>query len=104
MFSKNQILIATALGLATVSGASITAGAFSGSQKQSAIAANGYDLVSFFGEENRPVVGIAQFTATHDDMRYRFATQANADAFKANPAAYLPRYGGMTLKAYGKSK
>jgi YHS domain-containing protein len=94
MFSKSQILAAAALGLAVISGASITAGAFSDSQTQGAIAADGYDLVSFFGEGNRPVAGSAKFTATHEGKPYRFATQANADAFKADPAAYLPRYGG----------
>lgn len=95
MLRKILIFAAAALGLAAVSGASISlAGAVSGSEEPGAIATDGYDLVSFFGEGSRPVVGSAQFTATHDGKLFRFATQANADAFKADPVVYLPRYGG----------
>lgn len=95
MFRKSLILAATALGLTVIPGASITAaGAILGSQKQGAIAVDGYDVVSFFGEGNRPIAGSAQFTIPLEGELYRFATQANADAFKADPTAYLPRYGG----------
>ncbi len=95
MISRKQIFAAALLGVAAVSGIAINSvGAFSGSQKQAVAALGGYDLVSFFSEENQPVVGSAQFTATHQGKLYHFATQANADVFKADPIAYLPQYGG----------
>ena len=41
----------------------------------------------------------AAYTATHDGAIYRFASAANRDLFKANPAKYAPVYGGYC--AYG---
>ena len=35
----------------------------------------------------------------HNDAIYRFSSQANRDAFAANPAKYAPAYGGYC--AYG---
>lgn len=92
---KKSILLATALGLATITGLSINpAEAGSGTQKEAVIAVEGYDLVSFFAAGNRPVAGDAKFAVRHDGKLYQFVSQANADAFKAAPAAYLPQYGG----------
>lgn len=53
----------------------------------------GYDAVAYH-TESKPVQGTAQFTATHDGAIYRFASAANRDTFKANPAKYAPAYGG----------
>ncbi len=61
------------------------------------LAVHGYDVVSFFG--GQPVVGSDQFAIAHNGAAYRFATQANLDAFKASPAKYEPAYGGYC--AYG---
>lgn len=55
-------------------------------------AAGGYDLTSFFG--GAPVRGNAQFAATHNGATYLFANAANRAQFQANPARYLPQYGG----------
>lgn len=55
--------------------------------------AGGYDLVAYFSEGNaRP--GEASITAIHEGITYRFASEANRAAFLAQPARYLPQYGG----------
>jgi YHS domain-containing protein len=56
------------------------------------VAAGGYDLTSYFS--GTPTRGAAQFAATHGGYTYHFATAANRARFQANPAAYLPQYGG----------
>ena len=55
-------------------------------------AVGGYDAVSFFSGE--PVKGDKAFTFKHEGAEFRFASQENLDAFKADPAAYAPQYGG----------
>jgi YHS domain-containing protein len=62
------------------------------------VAANGYDLVAYF-TENDPVSGSEKITANHGGATYRFSTEANRDAFSADPDRYLPLYGGYC--AYG---
>ena len=57
------------------------------------VAVKGYDPVAYF-TEGRPVRGSAEFSAEHEGATYRFASQANLDAFQAEPARYLPQYGG----------
>ncbi len=58
------------------------------------LALRGYDPVAYF-TEGKPVIGTATYTATHHEATYRFATEANLDAFKANPDQYVPQYGGF---------
>lgn len=53
----------------------------------------GYDAVAFHTQK-APVKGSASYTAAHDGAIYQFASAANRDAFKANPAKYAPAYGG----------
>jgi YHS domain-containing protein len=62
------------------------------------LAAHGYDVVAFF-TEGKPVIGTDAYAVAHDGGTYRFASQANLDAFKAEPAKYVPAYGGFC--AYG---
>jgi hypothetical protein len=61
------------------------------------LAVHGYDVVSFFS--GQPTVGSDKFALAHNGAAYRFATQANMDAFKATPAKFEPAYGGFC--AYG---
>ena len=60
---------------------------------------SGYDPVSYrSGDAPRP--GRPELTMEFGDVTYRFATEANRRAFRADPKRYLPRYGGwcaMTL-------
>ncbi|MCB1874810.1 MAG: YHS domain-containing protein [Chromatiales bacterium] len=60
----------------------------------------GHDTVAYF-TENKPVVGSERYTAQHDGAVYRFASAANRDQFRANPAKYAPAYGGYC--AFGAS-
>jgi YHS domain-containing protein len=64
------------------------------------LAVHGFDVVAYF-IEGKPVQGDAQFAVVHKDATYRFASQENLDAFKADPAKYAPVYGGYC--AYGVS-
>lgn len=62
------------------------------------LAVHGHDVVAFF-TEGKPMLGEAKYAVVRNDATYRFASQANLDAFKANPARYEPAYGGYC--AYG---
>lgn len=57
------------------------------------LAVGGYDPVAYF-TDGRPVRGNAQFRTTYQNYEYRFATAEHLAAFRANPARYLPQYGG----------
>lgn len=61
------------------------------------LAAHGYDVVSYF--KGAPAPGSDKFAVAHDGATYRFANEANLAAFKAEPAKYVPAYGGFC--AYG---
>ena len=58
------------------------------------VALKGHDPVAYF-TAGAPTPGRPEFTATHDGASYHFASAANRDAFKANPAKYAPQYGGF---------
>ncbi len=64
------------------------------------LAVHGYDVVAYF-TENKPVKGDAKFALIHGAATYRFANQSHLNTFKADPAKYLPAYGGFC--AYGVS-
>ena len=62
------------------------------------LAAHGYDVMAFFTNGN-PLIGSDTYATAHAGGTYRFASQANLDAFKASPSKYAPAYGGFC--AYG---
>lgn len=59
-----------------------------------AVAVSGYDTVSYFQGDGSPMKGDARYSVTWNGAEWRFANQANANAFKADPTAYAPQYGG----------
>ncbi len=59
----------------------------------SKVAVSGYDPVAYFAV-SKPVEGSKAFTASWQGAEYRFASAANRDRFKADPARYAPQYGG----------
>ena len=65
------------------------------------IAVHGYDPVAYF-TVGKPVQGSAEFSHVHGGATYRFANAENLKAFKANPAQYVPAFGGYC--AYGVAK
>lgn len=58
----------------------------------------GRDLVAY-QTERRAVRGQEAHTVVHEGVRWRFSSAANAEAFRKEPARYLPAYGGFC--AYG---
>ena len=56
-------------------------------------AIRGYDPVAYF-TEGKPVKGKPLFTHDYDGATWQFASEANRDAFAADPARYAPQYGG----------
>jgi YHS domain-containing protein len=85
-----RTLIALAL-LAAASPFAAHAGEFF---EKDGLALRGHDPVAYF-KENKPVPGRAEHTAQHQGSTFRFASQANRDAFVADPAKYAPQYGGF---------
>lgn len=61
-------------------------------------AINGYDTVAYF-TAGKPVKGLDSLSVDWMGAKWKFATQANLDLFKANPEKYAPQYGGYC--AYG---
>ncbi len=58
------------------------------------IAIKGHDVVAYF-TAGTPTPGKAEIAAQHEGAVYHFASAANRDAFKANPAKYAPQFGGF---------
>lgn len=69
--------------------------------EKNGIAIGGYDPVAYF-TDNKPVEGKETFSFVWNDTKWLFSTQANLDAFKANPSMYAPQFGGFC--AYGVSE
>ena len=65
------------------------------------LAIDGYDPVAYF-VENKPVKGLAEFTAEAGGAKYRFASAANRDAFVKDPRKYAPQYGAFCAYAVSK--
>lgn len=65
------------------------------------LAMAGYDPVSYF--KGKPMKGSSGITTVYDGVTYHFANQQDLDAFKKNPAAYEPQYGGWCAYAMGST-
>ncbi len=73
-------------------------------------AASGYDVVAYFslpqsavGEaQPEAIPGNENITADYNGATFAFSSEANRDAFLADPARYAPQYDGHC--AYGVSK
>ena len=68
---------------------------------RSDVAILGYDSVAYF-TEGKPTMGLDPFVFDYLGAKWKFATQAHLDLFKANPEKYAPQYGGYC--AYGVSQ
>jgi YHS domain-containing protein len=90
-----KIIIALALGAASLSFAAPASAdqAPVHTGLLSRVAVGGYDPVAYF-TDGRPVRGTAEHRITHQGYEYRFASSEHLAAFSANPARYLPQYGG----------
>src|SRR5512143_963461 len=61
------------------------------------------DPVSYFTDAT-PAKGKAAFTATHDGVTYRLASAEHRHQFEAEPAKYLPQYGGYCAMGVAMGK
>ena len=62
------------------------------------LALHGYDPVAYF-KAGKPTRGNDELVHVHEGAAYRFSSEANLQAFKADPGRYAPQYGGFC--AYG---
>lgn len=62
------------------------------------LALQGYDPVAYFAA-GEPTPGRADLVATHEGVHYRFASEENRARFVADPARYVPQYGGYCAYA-----
>lgn len=65
------------------------------------VAINGYDPVAYF-TLGKPAKGADALAYEWMGAKWKFATQAHLDLFKATPEKYAPQYGGYC--AYGVSQ
>lgn len=61
---------------------------------ENGVGLRGFDPVAYF-TEGEPVAGDADVTASHADVTYHFASEANRDMFLENPEQFAPQYGGF---------
>ncbi len=68
---------------------------------EKALALKGYDAVAYFTDQ-RPVSGSADFAYRWHNVDWRFATAEHRDTFTADPAKYVPQYGGYCAFAISR--
>src|SRR2546422_3799753 len=61
--------------------------------RRTGLAIGGYDPVGYFTEE-APTPGRGEFEYTFAGAVWRFRNAGNRGAFVADPAVYMPRFGG----------
>ncbi|MCT8328984.1 YHS domain-containing (seleno)protein [Albidovulum sediminis] len=86
-----KLAIGTALALTLATSA--LAGGFDTNMSSTGLALEGVDPVSYF-VDGTPKDGDFQITSVHDGAVYRFVSEENKAKFEAEPAKYLPQYGG----------
>ncbi len=95
---KSTFATAIILGMVVATSAAIAADEYNTSNGLTAVGKplgmHGIDPVTFINLGNR-ITGSARHTATHDGVAYYFSSAQSMQAFKANPAGYLPQNGGF---------
>src|ERR687897_3752699 len=66
----------------------------------SGVALDGFDPVSYF-LGNGPKPGLPEHELVWGGVAWRFASAANREAFRRDPDAYAPRFGGYDAEAGG---
>lgn len=82
---RNALHLLAAVALPLVSSMHAVAG------DQEPLAIRGYDPVAYF-TVGKPTRGLPENEHEWDEHRYRFATPAHRDLFKADPARYAPQF------------
>lgn len=90
------------LGVSSLTLLSYLSGGFATSRIYSTAAGalDGYDVVSYF--DGKPLPGDPSLSASYLGAQWYFASVENQQMFKANPADFVPQYGGYC--AYGMSE
>lgn len=73
------------------------------STNRSGVAIQGYDTRAYWSE-GKPKVGDETFVVEWQGVPWRFASQADADAFAADPASFAPKFGGFCTRAMSLKK
>ncbi|MEO1053007.1 MAG: YHS domain-containing (seleno)protein [Bacteroidota bacterium] len=63
---------------------------------------DGYDVVSYFSDS--PAKGTAEISLEHEGATFYFSSTENLDRFKADPAGFMPQYGGYCATATSEGK
>lgn len=58
------------------------------------VAVGGYDVVSLFEGNGEGVEGSKDYTTEYQGAEWRFTDAASLAKFEADPASYMPEYGG----------
>lgn len=66
------------------------------------IAAQGYDVVSFFN--GKALKGSEEYSSNYNDAKYLFASLEDKEAFDKSPESYEPQYGGFCAIAMSEDK
>ncbi len=66
------------------------------SDRHSGLALFGYDPVSYYIDQ-AAYAGSANFEMTLGGLTWRFRSEANRAAFRAQPGSYIPKFGGYDL-------
>ena len=85
--------LATAFGAASIALLPASAQAAEEVNIMNGAAVHGYDVVGYF-TDGKPMQGKEEFSAEYMGATYRFANAEHLDLFKADPAKYVPQYGG----------
>jgi YHS domain-containing protein len=75
----------------------------SAAAQEAPLAIQGYDPVAYF-TDGKPTRGLAEIEYTWDDHRYRFASAAHREQFKADPVRYAPQFGNFCAMALSKGE
>lgn len=67
------------------------------------VAISGYDTVAYFNK-NMPVQGSDKYTAVYKNTIYKFSSEQNRDAFRANPEKFAPQFGGYCAMGVAMEK
>ncbi|ELS05584.1 hypothetical protein Xen7305DRAFT_00053310 [Xenococcus sp. PCC 7305] len=66
------------------------------------VALQGYDPISYF--DGQPTSGNTNISSTYEGDIYYFSSAENKAKFEAEPARYIPQYGGFCAVAISEGK
>jgi len=62
-------------------------------------AVGGYDVVSYFQGDGKPLKGKSKYSTKHKGAAWYFSSKENLESFKSEPDKYAPQYGGYCAYA-----